>query len=279
MSIKVMSRVWDQSKQDGPHLLLILALADHASDDGVCWPGIPKLAEKVRKSERQVKRLLRSLEESGELYINRCTGRGNSNLYYITVGYTRDEIIHTLAKRFDFASTEAEEIASQIIMLQEKGDTGDTISKSKKVTSRAQKGDIQGKAEERVTSRAEKGDIAVSPEPSWNASSNNQSSEKQQQADTPDPPDYSAVVVQNLIDLNIPPNTAKRLASTYPAQCIFQQIAHYAHAKEKGKADGAGWLIKAIEGNWQIPEAVRKRLEAQDPRRYINGEYAEFIHH
>ena len=40
MSIRVMTQVWDTSEQKGSALLLLLALADHAADDGFCWPGI-----------------------------------------------------------------------------------------------------------------------------------------------------------------------------------------------------------------------------------------------
>jgi len=42
MSIKVMSYVWEASKAKGSELLLLLAIADHAADDGYCWPGIPR---------------------------------------------------------------------------------------------------------------------------------------------------------------------------------------------------------------------------------------------
>jgi hypothetical protein len=34
MSIRVMTKVWDHSTQKGSTLLLLLALADHAADDG-----------------------------------------------------------------------------------------------------------------------------------------------------------------------------------------------------------------------------------------------------
>lgn len=160
MSIKVMSNVWEQSQQEGPRLLLLLALADHASDDGVCWPGIERLSTKTRKGRRQVQRLLRDLETSGELYTGLAVGRGNTNLYLITIGRTETEIKTTLVKRFSLPQDEAARAAAAITALK-KGDSNDTFSDEKKATSRAVKGDIQ---EQKATPGAIKGDIAMSPE-------------------------------------------------------------------------------------------------------------------
>ena len=58
MSIKVMNRVWDESQHKGSTLLLLLAIADHAADDGYCWPNVKTLAQKIRMSRRQTIRLL-----------------------------------------------------------------------------------------------------------------------------------------------------------------------------------------------------------------------------
>jgi hypothetical protein len=38
MSIKVMSQVWEHSTRKGTRLLLLLALADFANDEGICYP-------------------------------------------------------------------------------------------------------------------------------------------------------------------------------------------------------------------------------------------------
>lgn len=53
MSIKVSSLVWDCSGQKSGKLLLLLAIADHANEQGVAWPGIPLLARKTRLCERR----------------------------------------------------------------------------------------------------------------------------------------------------------------------------------------------------------------------------------
>lgn len=117
MSIEVINRVWEKSTHGGPQLLLLLALADHADIDGVCWPGHPKLAKKTRVTPRQAIRLSKQLEDSGEIFILKGGGRSISNSYLITIGLTEDEIQTRLVKhpRFGLSVQEAA-IATKEIM-------------------------------------------------------------------------------------------------------------------------------------------------------------------
>ncbi|MGY2892511.1 helix-turn-helix domain-containing protein [Deinococcus sp. UYEF24] len=83
MSIKVMTEVWGSSQATGTKRLMMLALADHANDEGCCFPGISSLALKCKISERNAQLVLRDLEESGELITERGTGRRNTNMYWV----------------------------------------------------------------------------------------------------------------------------------------------------------------------------------------------------
>lgn len=85
MSIKIMSWVWDNSPQDGSALLLLLALADAANDEGYCWPGLVRLAKKIRRDRRHVIRLIEELEKSGAIQVRRRKdGKLNrSNMYRV----------------------------------------------------------------------------------------------------------------------------------------------------------------------------------------------------
>lgn len=83
MSIKTMNYVWDNSSQTGSALLMLIAIADHANDDGVCWPSIARLAKRARVSQRQAQYIVKKLEESGELEVRRGQGRGNTSLYIV----------------------------------------------------------------------------------------------------------------------------------------------------------------------------------------------------
>lgn len=73
-----MSRIWKESRQKGSALLLMLAMADFADDDGGnIFPSLKTLADKTRLSTRQVTRLVQSIEEDGELEVDRQKNRAN----------------------------------------------------------------------------------------------------------------------------------------------------------------------------------------------------------
>ena len=75
MSIKVMTAVFERYPNGGGEMLLALALADHASDDGTrVFPSVKALSEKTRQSERSVQYQLRRMEEAGWLIL---VGAGN----------------------------------------------------------------------------------------------------------------------------------------------------------------------------------------------------------
>lgn len=81
MSIRVLDRVWKQSRAKGGDLLVELAIADFADDEGNAYPSIPTLGKKSRLSDRQVKRSLQNLEQLGELKVLRGKGPHGTNRY------------------------------------------------------------------------------------------------------------------------------------------------------------------------------------------------------
>jgi hypothetical protein len=85
MSIRTMSVVWQHSKLGGTELLLLLAISDFASDEGMAWPSVATLAGKIRMSERGTHYLLRKLEASGELVIERNKGPKGCNLFRVQI--------------------------------------------------------------------------------------------------------------------------------------------------------------------------------------------------
>ncbi|PHS21753.1 MAG: hypothetical protein COA84_15170 [Robiginitomaculum sp.] len=83
MSIKIMSKIWEDGPQKHGALLVILVLADRADDDGVCWPAINTIAKKARMTTRSAQRNIRDLEAAGWLTIQTGGGRKGSNKYII----------------------------------------------------------------------------------------------------------------------------------------------------------------------------------------------------
>jgi len=98
MSIKVMTHVWDNSKAKGSELLLLLAIADHAADDGYCWPTIETLAHKIRMTKRSVMRLVQALEKRGDLHVVRSN---RNNRYVVIMNKSMEQINVVLETRKD----------------------------------------------------------------------------------------------------------------------------------------------------------------------------------
>ena len=126
MSIKIMSSVWEHSSQKATELLALLALADFADDHGICWPGLDRIAHKVRvDSVRYVRRIIRKLEEKGEIFTlpqsGQSGGRGYTNLYLVASGMSAYEIEKALIEHFKIAPALAARIADYLITLQNGG--------------------------------------------------------------------------------------------------------------------------------------------------------------
>lgn len=83
MSIRVMSGIWATSRHDGPALLLLLAIADYADDDGVAFPSITALRRKARLGKTQCYEALSRLKASGELIILERGGGRHTTKYRV----------------------------------------------------------------------------------------------------------------------------------------------------------------------------------------------------
>jgi len=143
MSVAVMGEVFKRYPSGGNEMLLALALADHASDDGKrIFPSVEALANKVRVSERTVQRLLIKMVDDGWLQIVRDSsgGRGQTRHYRINPAWINGD------KLSPFKDVEARS---------NEGINGDKLSPFN-----------ESHTTETVTPRVLNGDIAMSPEPS-----------------------------------------------------------------------------------------------------------------
>jgi hypothetical protein len=82
MSVKVMSAVFNRYEQGGGEMLLALALADVARDDGrlMINDSVPELARKTRQTERGVQGQLKRMVASGWLKVVRASDGGRSRV-------------------------------------------------------------------------------------------------------------------------------------------------------------------------------------------------------
>jgi hypothetical protein len=95
MSIKVATQVWRGSQHKSGNLLVLLALADHADDQGKAWPKVPSVARKARLSQRHTRRCLNELVASGELTILAQQAPSGGKLYQIQLGQLTPDNLST----------------------------------------------------------------------------------------------------------------------------------------------------------------------------------------
>ena len=86
MAIRVMTKVWDEGPDDRTETIVLLCLADHANDDGKCYPSITRIAERCRLSRQGTMNALGRLEDDGWITKHSGGGRGNPNHYTIHLG-------------------------------------------------------------------------------------------------------------------------------------------------------------------------------------------------
>lgn len=103
MSVKVMSLVWDVYPGSGSELLAMLALADWCNDaGGSLYPSMRAVAEKIRVSEKQARRIVQTIVERGFLGVvgNEYGGKpGSTKQFQIDVFRLRELV--TQAKNED----------------------------------------------------------------------------------------------------------------------------------------------------------------------------------
>lgn len=96
MSVKALSHVWEHSSQRGPRLLVLLAIADSANDDGFCWMALAKLAKKARQDRANTQRYVQEIAAAGEVVIyDRKADDGSinlSNIYKVVMPGTKADL-------------------------------------------------------------------------------------------------------------------------------------------------------------------------------------------
>jgi hypothetical protein len=151
-----MSQVWELELSHNVQSVF-LALADHADDDGYCYPSVGRLAWKTGYGVRQVQRTLKDLRDN-KLAIPMGSvvgGRHNTVVYKLdpTAGKQKPPF-QPRTERQILADIKGDNLTPFDGETEIKGDTQDV----ERVTSTTQ----------RVTPRTQKGDIAMTPEPSGN---------------------------------------------------------------------------------------------------------------
>jgi hypothetical protein len=154
MSVKIMAQVWEL---DLPHNAqsIFLALADHADDDGYCYPSVGRLAWKTGYGVRQVQRTLKDLRDQKLAIPTGSVAGGRHN----TVVYKLDPSAGK--QKPPFRPRTERQISADI-----KGDNMTPIDGEADIKGDTQDAERVTFETQRVTPETLKGDIAMSPEPS-----------------------------------------------------------------------------------------------------------------
>jgi hypothetical protein len=270
-----MTRVWEYSKTTGTELLVILALADRADDDGYCFPGVAYIAHKARVTDRRVQQILRKLEEMGEINTDMRCGRHNANLYRVVVGLEMVKPVSPIEHRNgEIQSTEM--VKSRVEMVK---------SRVEMVKSRV----------EMVKSGAQKVK-PISPNPSIDPSIDTPMDPSKRsaraaplyqgfeadvwagvtgQSAIPGDQDGKERVLEKL-------NALARKHTTVPELIAYCQTYFTDWIGRKTK-DGRrysrtnpGWLDNALAG--ELPDKPPPK-NGSPPRDYVAGEYADYVEH
>jgi len=112
MSVEAMAWAFKQDIDDAQTKLILLALCDHADEDGWCWPSQDKLAKKACCSHDTAARRLVMLENDG--FIIRRRRARQSTIYRVL--FDKNAMKTHMVRNHDLAPTEAEK--AEIMMTQ-----------------------------------------------------------------------------------------------------------------------------------------------------------------
>lgn len=94
MSVKASNYVWEHSEMTGPRRLIMLKIADSANEDGWCWLGVGKIADRCKQDAAHTRRYISQIEQAGELIVFERRVDGSNinltNLYKIVMPGTSD---------------------------------------------------------------------------------------------------------------------------------------------------------------------------------------------
>lgn len=85
MSIQLINAVFESQSLGPTDRLVMLALADHAGEDGTCYPSVARLCQRTGLGERAVQVAIGRLKSGGHLSAKIGGGRGNSTLYTLHI--------------------------------------------------------------------------------------------------------------------------------------------------------------------------------------------------
>ncbi|MEM7134430.1 MAG: helix-turn-helix domain-containing protein [Chloroflexota bacterium] len=132
MSIKLITQVWDEATDlKNSKLVVMLAYADYANDEGIAWPKVKSIARRARISIRQARRIKQELQEAGYLEaIEKLNGRSAPDVVKVIpkrVTLVTERVSSATAERVTLVTEGVTPVtAERVTLMTGKGDTDDT---------------------------------------------------------------------------------------------------------------------------------------------------------
>lgn len=83
MSFKITRAAIHNKNVYGLNKLVLIILADHEGNDYGSWPSVARIADMAGISVRHCQRILRDLEEAGEIRVEKQNGHRGTNRYFV----------------------------------------------------------------------------------------------------------------------------------------------------------------------------------------------------
>lgn len=141
MSHKTSLRVWEHSQTQRAARCLMLALADFANDDGICWPGTVVLSKKINETPDYTDIIIKKCIDLGELAKHAGRGRGHPSRFAILCGLSPDEqrkLKGVLQKGYPSTPIEKRGTAKGVLSAEKRGTFSDSKQASFEAPERAE---------------------------------------------------------------------------------------------------------------------------------------------
>lgn len=90
MSYNLVRAVWERKDLDASERLVLLSLADHADEDGFCYPSVKRLCERTSLAERTVQGTIKKLVGRGLVSVRYGQGRNGTNAFVVNATPAED---------------------------------------------------------------------------------------------------------------------------------------------------------------------------------------------
>jgi len=162
LSIRIMTWVWQHSPYSGERLLLHLALADFANDDGVCFPSHSTLAKKARCSNGWVSQTIKQMISDRLIEVVELAGQGRGKVgkYRLLKGDTECDLFEPIGHTVKPVRSHSDTSDTYLLNHQESNTDIDFETLWKQYPRKTAKGQAR-KAFERVMKAADAPTIAV----------------------------------------------------------------------------------------------------------------------